>query len=850
MTISSTTRKAGPFIGNGSASSFPFTFKVFQASDLLVVQLDTTFDVESTLVLNTNYTVSLNANQNTNPGGTVTLSAGALAAGYTLTITSDIDNLQPTDLTNQGGFYPTVINDALDRATIQIQQLQVESDRSIKVPVSSTVGTNLPTPQANDLLGWNGDASALVNVDPGTLATVAAYATAYADTFTADGSTVNWTLTRDPATINNLDVSIDGVTQVPNVDYTLSGTTFSTTSTVSAGRVILVKYREGLPNMSGDSQDFRYLPAGTGAVATTVQAKLRESVSVKDFGAVGDGVTDDTAAIQAAIDSGALSVKFPSGTYMVDGNIELPLHVNLIGDGYRVSTIESSSGVASITISGGVLVDGTSDHTIQDLSLNNVIIRLFNYVAWFRAISCSFVGSGQTYQGIESFNAVSGDDTRTDNVEIRDCRFYGLYFGIALYHPYNEVTINGNYFSTIAKVAIRMGTLDGTELQNHAHIYDNTIINIGAGALATYVAGILVDGDNIEIHDNYLNNIANSSYWEVDGIYTKAKKGHISNNILVNAGYRTAIQNKQLGLNGPITTTSMQITGNQIYYDVSGTGYSGSLSGVFNGISNVYGGINIVSDNTVVSDNLIVGAGYPIYNANSQAAWLYNNISIINNTILRPRGSTGIFLTGAGERWTVEGNTIKDPDKTLSGHNATFAGISVLINNSWYVTDAGTYWVAGETQYIDRKITKLNVTNNDIDVSMSSASGIYGLDFESRDSWNGGAMPTYPGSFDRLIVTNNTVAAVNSGAGTGYAFLAREEAARFVDCYFDTKSTEYKTAPAVPASSNYGAEGYRTASASPVGVLTPFWVGDLVLVTGGTWYKSTGLTSADWVALN
>lgn len=138
MTISSNSRKAGPFIGNGTAATFPFTFKVFQASDLEVVKLTVATNVETILVLNTDFTAVVNEDQNSNPGGSITLTAGALASGYNLVITSDIENLQPTDLTNQGGFYPEVITDALDRATIQIQQLQEAVDRSAKLPITSS----------------------------------------------------------------------------------------------------------------------------------------------------------------------------------------------------------------------------------------------------------------------------------------------------------------------------------------------------------------------------------------------------------------------------------------------------------------------------------------------------------------------------------------------------------------------------------------------------------------------------------------------------------------------------------------------------------------------------------------
>lgn len=76
--------------------------------------------------------------------------------------------------------------------------------------------------------------------------------------------------------------------------------------------------------------------ASPGGGGRTVQDKLRESVSVKDFGAVGNGTTDDTAAIQAAINSvlnisgGALL--FPAGTYKISAKLVIPFST-----GWRIS---------------------------------------------------------------------------------------------------------------------------------------------------------------------------------------------------------------------------------------------------------------------------------------------------------------------------------------------------------------------------------------------------------------------------------------------------------------------------------------------------------------------------------
>lgn len=121
MSIDADNRRV-TYFGTGARVAFPFAFKVFAAGDLNVVQTDLT-GAETLLTLALEYTVSLNADQDLAPGGEVTLFL-PLPAGYELTLISAVPFTQLIKLTNQGGFYPSVINDGFDKLTILIQQIK------------------------------------------------------------------------------------------------------------------------------------------------------------------------------------------------------------------------------------------------------------------------------------------------------------------------------------------------------------------------------------------------------------------------------------------------------------------------------------------------------------------------------------------------------------------------------------------------------------------------------------------------------------------------------------------------------------------------------------------------------
>jgi len=146
-----------------------------------------------------------------------------------------------------------------------------------------------------------------------------------------------------PFNAETLTISLGGVIQEPQTAYTVdtnAGTiTFASapptgiafygllnsraplsTGTLSDGAVTNAKVNA---TAAIDATKLAFTQTGTGATARTVDSKLKEVVSVKDFGAVGNGTTDDTVAIQAAFNSisNYSSVFFPTGTYLLSANV-------------------------------------------------------------------------------------------------------------------------------------------------------------------------------------------------------------------------------------------------------------------------------------------------------------------------------------------------------------------------------------------------------------------------------------------------------------------------------------------------------------------------------------------------
>ena len=160
-TVSSTAPR-NDYVGTGSVSAYNYTFRIFANSDLRVTT-QTSAGVVTALVLTTDYTVTGANNPN---GGTITLVAGNLASGTTLTIRSDRTPQQSTNLRNQGSFSASTHETKFDELTRYAQQLRDVLSRSIHFPeteIGTDASTTLPsaTLRASKFLAFDASGNAL-----------------------------------------------------------------------------------------------------------------------------------------------------------------------------------------------------------------------------------------------------------------------------------------------------------------------------------------------------------------------------------------------------------------------------------------------------------------------------------------------------------------------------------------------------------------------------------------------------------------------------------------------------------------------------------------------------------------
>ena len=187
--INNEDRVTEPALGTGANTEFDFGFKVFAADEVVVVVTDT--DGNETTLDAADYTVALNTNQDVAPGGVVTLDT-ALTLDYILVITSAIPTTQKVKITNLGGFFPSVLNNALDKVVALIQQTRGPLSRALKIPISDGTDliTELPTKtlRALKVIGFDA-AGNLVVSETDLIAMDTALATAVSTTTTNAAAT-------------------------------------------------------------------------------------------------------------------------------------------------------------------------------------------------------------------------------------------------------------------------------------------------------------------------------------------------------------------------------------------------------------------------------------------------------------------------------------------------------------------------------------------------------------------------------------------------------------------------------------------------------------------------------------
>ena len=490
MSISTTATKDSYAGNNSIVTQYPITFKYFEESHISVY-----FDgVLQTKGAGADYVMGGDGTTST---GYITTNV-AQAGTVTVAIVLDVPLDQPVVLQETGSLPAKTIEvEGFDRLNMQIRRVWRKLG---DVLTFSSDESNGSTGTADNLLGFNGDGN-LTEIPNSTFLSGTSGLNDLTDvtiTNPSNGEVIEWdgaawtngvsgaTVTSSdtaPASPVAGDLWFDSTSTQLFVYYVDADssqwvsamatsapvvTTSDTPPTTpvsgdlwfnSSTSQMFVYYNDGSSSQwvtvtsgspSLDASAVVYTPAGTGAVVTDLQTKARESVSVKDFGAVGDGVADDRVAIQAAIDAvsaaGGGTVYVPTGTYIYsssglnqggrDYGIVLQSNVTLEGQNRNTSILKAQADSECdgiVTLATGKVNIGIRNLTIDGNEANQTLggSRFSMWLAYTTNLTLENITSINPsswgirighceYVEINHIKCDHGDETNADGIHFVD----------------------------------------------------------------------------------------------------------------------------------------------------------------------------------------------------------------------------------------------------------------------------------------------------------------------------------------------------------------------------------------------------------------------------------------------